>query len=86
MLVRMVERSDDVEIVTLRLGFDAFEAGIAAEACRDQGLTVELLRSDDQGALPGNQAAVPHRLLVRSDELADAQRILARSGYDPEHG
>ncbi len=86
MLVGMVDGADDVEIVTLRLGFDAFQAGIAAEACRDQGFQVELLRSDDQGALPGNLAAVPHRLLVRSDQLADARRILARSGYDPEQG
>ena len=80
----MVERSDDVEIVTLTLGLDAFEAGIAAEACRDQGLTVELLRMDDHSALPGNEAAVPHRLLVRSDELADARRIPARPGYGPD--
>jgi hypothetical protein len=82
----MVERSGDVEIVTLTLGLDAFEAGIAAEACRDRGLTVELLRMDDHGALPGNKALLPHRLLVRSDELDEVRRILARSGYHPEQG
>jgi len=81
----MVERSDDdVEIITLTLGVDAFDAGVVAEACRDEGLTVELLRMDDHGALPGNKALLPHRLLVRSDELDEVQQILARSGYGAE--
>ena len=80
----MVERSDDVEIVTLRLGFDRFDAHLVTEACRAEGLTVELLTMDDHGSLPGNLAVIRHRLLARSDELGDVRRILARSGYDPE--
>ncbi len=82
----MIERSDDVEIVTLRLGFDRFDAHLVTEACRAEGLTVELLTMDDNGHSLGMMAVIRHRLLVRSDELEAVQRILARSGYDPEQG
>jgi len=41
---------------------------------------------DDNGHSLGMMAVIRHRLLVRSDELADARRILARYGYDPEQG
>ncbi len=76
--------ADDVEIVTLRLGFDRFNAHIVTEACRDEGLTVELLTMDDQGSLPGNLAVLRHRLLVRADELDEVRQVLARSGDDAE--
>ena len=67
------------EIVRLELGYDRFEAQIIAESCRSEDLTVEVMFMDEGGNAPGRTALEPHLLLVRSEDVEQAQAVIARS-------
>jgi len=69
----------DPGIVRLELGYDRFEAQIIAESCRAEDLTVEVMFMDEGGNAPGRTALEPHLLLVRSEDVEQAQAVIARS-------
>lgn len=71
--------ADHPEIVRIELGYDRFEAQIIAESCRAEGLTVEVMFMDEGGNAPGRTALEPHLLLVRSEDVEQAQAVVARS-------
>lgn len=64
------------DITQVPVGSDHFTAQIILEACRADGLTVELLGTS-HGAHPGFGAE--QYLLVRTDEIAAVQAIIAAS-------
>ncbi len=72
-------------IVEVELGFDRFEATTIVEACRAEGLEVELLQMDRNGVAPGFVALAPHRLLAREIDLEMVTRIVDRSFPQSEH-
>jgi hypothetical protein len=66
----------EVEIVTVAVGSDAFRAQVIAEACRAEGLKVELLTSE-MGARP-TTVGVEQQLLVRAPDVEKVREILRR--------
>lgn len=66
------------DIVQIPIGPDLFAAQLAAEACRAEGLRVELL-GGESGAHP-TSTGMEQVLLVRGEDLAQAREILSRGG------
>ena len=60
--------------------WDRLRAQIIAEACRSEGLRVQLLLSDDSGYAN----VEPHRLLVRADQLERVMAVIKRSDIPDE--
>lgn len=60
--------------VTVPLGSDRFRAQLIAEACRAEGIKVEVLFGDDSGFNPHLGLLQGHRLLVAP---ADVERVEA---------
>lgn len=61
------------------VGTDRFRAQVIAEACRAEGLEVELLTADDNGTFSMYGEIQQHRLLVRSGDLAQVLALIQRS-------
>ena len=68
------------ELTYVPIGTNRFRGQIIAEACRNEGLRVQLLLSDDSGY--GN--VEPHRLLVRTDQLEHVLAVISRSDIPDE--
>jgi hypothetical protein len=64
------------EIVSLPVGGDVFSAQVLAEACRAEGLKVELLTTE-MGARP-NAVGVEQQLLVRAEDVEKVRAIMRR--------
>lgn len=66
------------EIVEVEVGTDVFGAQIILAACRSEGFQVQLLSFHETGGHPGIAAnlGVMHRMLVRSEDLAEVQEII----------
>lgn len=60
------------DLVTIRVGSNRWEAHLIAEACRAEGIRVELLTGDDSGIDPHLGMIQGHRLLVAA---ADEDRV-----------
>ena len=77
------------ELTVLRIGADRFQAQLVVEACRAEGLRVELLGGDDSGVDPFLGLVQGHRLLVRETDVERVQEIIARQwgpgGEDGHH-
>jgi hypothetical protein len=73
------------EIVVIRVGSDRFRAQVIAEACRAEGITVELLTGDDSGVDPFMAVLQQHRLLVAAPD-ADRVRAVIERGAPGERG
>jgi hypothetical protein len=74
---RIAAVSDDV--VVIQIGSDRFRAQVIAEACRAEGITVELLTGDDSGVDPFMAIIQQHRLLVAAED-ADRVRAVVERG------
>lgn len=68
---------DDLEYVPV--GNDRYRAHLIAEACRAEGIRVELLLSDANGVDPALSLIQDHRLLIRSADSKQVKAIVARS-------
>jgi hypothetical protein len=68
------------ELPYIPMGTHRFRAQIIAEACRNEGLRVQLMLSDDSGYAN----VEPHRLLVRSDQLEQVMAVIKRSDIPDE--
>jgi hypothetical protein len=66
------------EVVYVPVGGDRFEAQVIAEACRADGIRVELLTADDGGVDPYLGLVQGHRLLVSASDLDRVRAIVAR--------
>ena len=64
------------DVVTLTLGTDLHRANLIVEACRAQGLHVELL-SSEMGAHP-HTPGVEHRILVRAVDVDAVRAVIAQ--------
>jgi hypothetical protein len=73
--------SDD--IVVIRVGSDRFRAQLIAEACRAEGITVELLTGDDSGVDPFMAMIQQHRLLVAAPDADRVRAIVDRGSPRP---
>jgi hypothetical protein len=62
----------------IELGHDAFEAKVIAQACRAEGLDVQLRLADETFVAPG-PALEAHRLVIHGADLAEVREIVARS-------
>lgn len=62
-------------LTEISLGSDLFRAQIITEACRDQGLKVELLGTES-GAHP-NSTGADQRLLVRAEDIDAVRAVIA---------
>jgi Tfp pilus assembly protein PilN len=71
------------DIVVIRVGSDRFRAQLIAEACRAEGITVELLTGDDSGVDPFMAMIQQHRLLVAAGD-ADRVRAIVDRGSPSE--
>lgn len=60
------------DLVTIKVGSNRWEAHLIAEACRAEGIRVELLTGDDSGVDPHLGMIQGHRLLVAA---ADEERV-----------
>lgn len=59
----------------MEVGQDRFRAHVILQACRAEGLLVELMAMDSDAAWASFQ---PYRLVVRSEDLPEVKRIAAR--------
>lgn len=66
------------DLVTIRVGGDRYEAHLIAEACRAEGIRVELLTADDSGIDPHLGLLQGHRLLVAADDEDRVREIAGR--------
>jgi hypothetical protein len=66
--------------VEIPVGPDRFAAMVLAEACRAEGIRVELLTADAFGVDPLLGRIQQHKLLVRPEDVPRVQEILGRSG------
>jgi hypothetical protein len=64
------------DVVSVPVGSDIFSAQVIAEACRAEGLRVELLTTE-MAARP-NTVGVQQQLLVRAEDVERVQEILRR--------
>jgi hypothetical protein len=64
------------QIVTVPVGGDIFRAQVIAEACKAEGIKVQLLTSE-MGARP-TAIGVEQQLLVRAEDLEKVREILSR--------
>lgn len=69
----------DNDLTYLSVGSDRYRAHLIAEACRAEGIRVELLTSDAGGADPALSYLQDHRLLVYTGDLDRVRAIVARS-------
>jgi len=60
------------------VGPDRFRAELIAEACKADGIRVELLTADDDGTFPYWGIIQHHRLLIRSDDRDRVEAVLRR--------
>ena len=67
-------------LVYVPVGGDRFRAQMIAEACRVEGLQVELLTDDESGADPIMGRIQGFRLLVAATDVDRVQAIIGRSG------
>jgi hypothetical protein len=72
---------DADDVIRIDPGFDRFRAQVVAEACREEGFSVELLTMDDLGTAPGLAAGVAHQLLVHQSEVEQVCAIVRRSEW-----
>jgi len=63
----------------LDVGPDRFHAQLIAEACRADGLEVELLTADDDGTDPWWGVIQHHRLLIHSEDRDTVTRVAGRA-------
>jgi len=66
--------------VSIPVGPDRFAAQVIAEACRAEGIRVELITADAFGVDPILGRIQQHHLLVRPEDVPLVKEILARSG------
>ncbi|MFH1103996.1 MAG: hypothetical protein V1757_03495 [Actinomycetota bacterium] len=66
------------ELVYVPVGEDRLVAQVVAEACRAEGIHVELLTADNLGVDPIFGRIQGHRLLVAADDLERVKAILQR--------
>ena len=72
-----MNRKDD--LVYVPVGTDRFRADLIAAACRNEGLTVELLTADDDGTFPWYGPTQPFRLLVHRSDLDKVRTVISRT-------
>ncbi len=68
--------------VALPVGSDRFAAQVIVEACRAEGIRVELLTADALGVDPILGRMQQHKLLVRPEDLPRVRAIVERGGPD----
>lgn len=66
------------ELVYVPVGEDRFVAQVVAEACRAEGIHVELLTADNLGVDPIFGRIQGHRLLVAAADVDRVKAILHR--------
>lgn len=76
-LSRYPMTSDD--LIYVPVGGNRYRAHLIAEACRAEGIRVELLTGDDSGVDPHLGFIQGHRLLIRSVDESRVTEIVARS-------
>jgi hypothetical protein len=67
------------DLVYLPVGEDRFRAQVIAEACRAEGVRVELLTADASGVDPVIARLQEFRLLVAAADVDRVQAILRRT-------
>ena len=67
-------------LVYMLVGGERFRAQMIAEACRAEGLQVELLTADESGVDPIMGRIQGFRLLVAATEVDRVRAIVGRSG------
>jgi hypothetical protein len=67
-------------LVYVPVGNDRFRAQVIAEACRAEGIRVELLTADNSGVDPVMGIMQGHRLLVAAADADRVRAIARRSG------
>jgi len=67
-------------LVYVPVGGDRFRAQMIAEACRAEGIRVELLTADESGVDPVMGRLQGFRLLVAAADEGRVRAILRRSG------
>ena len=65
-------------LVYVPVGGDRFRAQLIAEACKAEGLRVELLTADDSGTDPVIGHIQGHRLLVAASDEGRVRAIVGR--------
>ena len=68
------------DVVTMELGVDAIQAHLIAEACRAEGMKVELLMMDESTRAVGMAPIVPHKMLVQPGDVERVVEIAADFG------
>jgi hypothetical protein len=72
------------ELAYVSIGPDRYQAQIIADACRSEGLRVELLLADIEGNAPNLGWVESHRLLVLAED-ADAVRAIVDDFWSGRH-